>query len=440
MSVSRFVAALLVGGLATFPLHAQSQSSSGGLSGLIPELFQFGDCGEPLCLNSSVNAATGHGSHYIGSTVQGTDNLIGFLSGAIAAAVSSLPVSTATSAVTFRFEGGRPVQEVRSAGPIFGERVQTLGKGRLLVGVNLTAVDFSSVRGVPLDNVAFAFTHQNTARPGVPLDSALGSPAFENDVIQVNTSIDLNIQTALLFLTYGLTDRIDIGVELPLVRSDLSGGSIAHVVPFTNPTPHFFGTAANPSLNAGSSIDGTASGIGDVGARLKVNLGGSDRGAFGFLADARFPTGNEEDFQGSGEYAVRGLGIVSARFGDFSPHLNVGYLWRSGESLTDAFLATAGFDQLMAPWATLAVDLITQWQVGTNPLVLPGTVTFTTPNLRHVEPTNIPDRRDDLIDGSLGFKFLIGNQLILVTNALVPLNSGGMRANWAATVGVERTF
>ena len=37
---------------------------------LIPELFQFGDCGEPLCLNSNVNAATGHGSHYIGSTVK----------------------------------------------------------------------------------------------------------------------------------------------------------------------------------------------------------------------------------------------------------------------------------------------------------------------------------------------------------------------------------
>jgi hypothetical protein len=133
MSASRLLATLLVGGLAALPLQAQSD---GGLRGLIPDLFQFGDCGEPLCLNSSVNAATGHGSHYIGSTVQGTDNLIGFLSGAIAAAVSSVPVSTATSAVAFRFEGGRPIREVRSGGPIFGERVQTLGKGRLLLGVN----------------------------------------------------------------------------------------------------------------------------------------------------------------------------------------------------------------------------------------------------------------------------------------------------------------
>ena len=204
------------------------------------------------------------------------------------------------------------------------------------------------MRGVPLDNVSFKFTHQKRGAR-FPQDRALGSPSFENDVIAVNTSINVNLQVASLYFTYGLIDRIDLGVELPLIRSDLSGGSIARVMPFTNPTPHFFGTSANPSLSAAHSIDGSATGIGDVGARLKVNLGGSDRGAFGLLADVRFPTGNEKDFLGSGEYAVRGLGIVSARYGNFSPHLNVGYLWRSGKSVTDAFLATAGFDQLMAP-------------------------------------------------------------------------------------------
>ena len=439
MTVHRILGALLAACLAAAPLSAQ-MSGGGGLKGLIPQLFQFGDCGEPLCLNSNVNAATGHGSHYIGSTVQGTDNLIGFLSGAIAAAVSSIPISTATSAVSFKFEGGRPVRSVRSGGPIFGERVQTLGSHRLLAGLNVTATHFTAVRGVPLNNVQFNFTHQNTSRFGFPQDSALGSPSFENDVIQVNTSIDLNLQVAVAFLTYGLTDRIDLGVELPLVRSDLSGGSIGRVIPFTNPTPHFFGTSANPSLSAATAIDGSSTGIGDVGARLKVNLGGTDRGAFGFLADVRFPTGQEDDFQGSGEYAVRGLFIASARFNNFSPHLNGGYLWRSGTSLTDAVLVTAGFDQLMAPWATLAVDFISQWQVGTNPLVLPGPVTFTVPYHRQVNPTSIPDRRDDLIDGSFGFKFLVGNALTAVTNVLVPLNDGGLRSNWTGTIGLERTF
>jgi hypothetical protein len=287
---------------------------------------------------------------------------------------------------------------------------------------------------VPLDNLAFRFTHQNVRSP------ALGDPPLENDVIEVSTSLNLNMQVASLFVSYGLLNRVDIGVAVPLVRTDLSGGSTAQVVPFSYPTPHFFGTAANPSLSAASTINGTATGIGDVLGRVKVNLGGSERGAFGFLIDARFPTGNEKDFLGSGEFAMRGLAIVSGRFGNFSPHLNLGYQYRSGSSFTDAVLATGGFDDLLAPWATLAVDLITQWQAGTSPVRLPGSVKFTQPTVHTVRQTDIPNRRDNLIDGSLGFKFRVGNGVTAVTNVLVPLNNAGIRGSAVGTVGLEYTF
>jgi hypothetical protein len=387
-----------------------------------------------LCLNSSINNLTIHGAHYIPATQQSAADLIGFLGNAIGLAVSNVPVSAATSGVTFSFEGGVPVPTSVSAGPIFGERVQTLGKGRVLLGVNVTAVDFKSIRGVPLDNLTFRFIHQNVRDP------ALGDPPLENDVIEVNTSVNLNMQVASLFMSYGLLDRVDVGVAVPFVRADLSGGSTARVLPFSYPTPHFFGTPANPSLSAASTMDGNATGIGDVLARLKVNLGGSERGAFGFLVDARFPTGNEDEFLGSGEFALRGLGIVSGRFGNFSPHLNVGYQYRGGSSITDAVLATAGFDDLLAPWATLAVDLITQWQAGTSPVRLPGAVEFTQPVVHTVKQTEIPNRRDNLIDGSVGFKFRVGNGATAVTNVLFPLNRTGIRGNLVTTLGLEYTF
>jgi hypothetical protein len=324
------------------------------------------------------------------------------------------------------------------------------------MGVDVTGVQFTSVRGVPLNNIAFTFTHQNICRttgappatgaacpgpgPGqFPVDSSLGSPTFENDVIEVNTSIDLNLQVAALNLTYGLSNRIDVGVAVPLVRTDLSGGSIARIVPFAQPTPHFFGTSANQLYSAGAGTDGTATGIGDVAARIKVNLGGSDHG-LGLLTEARFPTGEEKDFLGSGEFALRVLGIASARYGNFSPHVNAGYLYRSGKSLTDAVLTTAGFDQLMASWATLAVDVIGQWQANKSVLSLPGIVTFTTPNRRQVHPTNIPSRPDNILDGSLGFKFLTHSGVTLITNAVIPLNTGGMRGNVVWTGGAEYNF
>jgi hypothetical protein len=448
MSARRLAPALLLLSLMPAPALAQ------GLRGQIPDLFKFGDCSQPLCLNASVNSASGHGDHYIGSTVSGTNSLLGFLSGAIGTAVSNVPISTATSGITFAFVGGAPVQTSSSSGPIFGERVQTLGKGRLLAGVNVTGVEFKTVRGVPLDNITFNFTHQNVCRTNptwsptngqscpAPLaaDTLLGSPTFENDVIEVNTSIDLNLQVASLYLTYGLLDRVDIGVAIPLVRADLRGGSVARVVPFTNPTPHFFGTAADPTLTAAAGTSGSATGIGDIAGRVKVNIGGSERGAFGLLAEARFPTGREEDFLGTGKFALRVLGVVSGRYGNFSPHFNGGYLYRAGNSITDAVLTTVGFDQLVSSWATLAVDVIGQWQVGTNPLVLPGPVTFDTPYPHQVRPTNLPNRNDSVLDGSLGFKLNAGSGVVIITNALVPLNKGGMRGNLAWTTGLEYRF
>ncbi len=444
---------LLLLSAAVGPLAAQHSEHSGGsgLRGRISDLFRFGDCAEPLCLNASINSASGHGDHYIGSTVDGTNSLIGFLSGAIAQAVSNVPISTATSGITFRIVGGVPEPTSSSSGPIFGERVQTLGRGRVLVGANVTGVEFNSVRGVPLSDIAFTFTHQNICRVGgpppapcgapFPQDSALGSPAFENDIIEVNTSLNLKMQVASLYFTYGLLDRVDIGIGIPFVRVDLRGGSLATIIPLTSPSPHFFGTSSNPLLSAGASMHGTETGIGDIAARVKINLGGTDRGAIGILTEARFPTGDEAKFLGTGETAIRVLGIASARYGTFSPHINGGYLYRSGKSITDAVLATVGFDQLVSSRVTLAADIISQIQVGTNPLVLPEDVEFTVaPLQRRVRPTNIPNRNDDIIDGSLGFKFLTGAGVTIVTNALVPLNNGGIRGNLVWTTGLEYNF
>ena len=136
---------------------------------------------------------------------------------------------------------------------------------------------------------------------------------------------------------------------------------------------HFFGgTPDDPILTATRFVRGSATGLGDVDARVKVNLRRAEPLAVGVLADVRFPTGSDHDLLGSGAFAARGLAILSAHFGDFSPHANVGYLYRGGEFETDAVLGTLGFDHLLAPWATLAVDLISQLQVGDSPLQVPG--------------------------------------------------------------------
>jgi hypothetical protein len=204
---------------------------------------------------------------------------------------------------------------------------------------------------------------------------------------------------------------------------------------------HFFGgTPDNPILSASRSISGSATGIGDVDARVKVNLRQTSPLSVGLLADVRFPTGSEHDLLGSGAFAARGLAIVSAQFGAFAPHANVGYLYRGGEFETDAVLATAGFDHLLAPWATLAIDVISQLQVGDSPLVIPGPVQIQSPYQRTIIPTVIPDIRDDVVDGSVGLKLTAAPGLTLLGNGEWSLNRGGLRPDVIWTAGLEYNF
>jgi len=330
---------------------------------------------------------------------------------------------------------------------VFGERALTLGRSRVFVGANINHLHLETLRGVSLDNIEMTFTHENVTGP--QCDAIVGAsctpygvPTHENDVIALRLALDLDMTVTSFFVSFGLLDRVDIGVVLPIVSTSLHGTSDAQIVPFGGTTAqHFFGgTPANPELSTTRFVEGSATGVGDIAARVKVNLTRSDRTNFSVLGDVRFPTGSEDDLLGAGHLAARGLGVLSARLGAFSPHANIGFLIRTGDLQNNAVLATVGFDHLMAPWATMAVDLVSELQVGDSKLRLPGTVTYDLPFRRTVEPTNIPNERDDLINGSFGFKFTTHSGITLVTNTLWPLNRGGLRPNVLWTAGLEYNF
>lgn len=443
----RHVLALLLAATVATPAAAQD-----GLRGKISELFIFGSGEQPLFLAGTADpnnplSIQAHGSHFIPAAVSSNATIISFLTTAIGANVANLPISAASSGRTFSFQGGAPVATSTTPGPIFAERAQTLGRGRVLVATNATVFHFSTVRGVDLQNLELNFTHANTNFPGCDSIygadcSKLGAPTLENDVIQLHLGLGLNVTSTTFVMTYGLLDWLDVGVAVPIISTSLQGNSVAQVVPFGGPTAaHFFaGTPSNPVLTASRFVEGSATGLGDVAARIKVRVAQNERSAFAVLADARFATGDENDLLGSGETSIRGIGIVSARFGAFSPHGNVGYVFRSGNVQNDAVLATVGFDEALADWATLAVDFMSELQAGASKLRIPDPVTIEIPFRRTITPTNIPQMRDDLESASLGFKLQAAPGLTVVANALWPLNRGGLRANVALTAGLEYNF
>ena len=113
-------------------------------------------------------------------------------------------------------------------------------------------------------------------------------------------------------------------------------------------------------------------------------------------------------------------------------------MYRSGDTENSAILTTLGVDALVAKSVTVAADVLGQWQVGDSKLVLPGPARYIDGSV--VSRTDIPDKRNDLIAGSIGAKVQIARAFTAIGNLLIPFSDGGVRTNVTWTVGLQRTF
>jgi hypothetical protein len=228
---------------------------------------------------------------------------------------------------------------------------------------------------------------------------------------------------------------------VPFVRTKVSGRSEAQILPFGTGAIHRFGgDATDPVLRATASMEGTASGIGDVAARMKINLGQTSRMGVALLTEVRFPTGDEDDLLGVGSTQIRATALYSAQLGNLSPHLNVGYTSRGGDLQRDGVVIQAAFDNLLTEWATLAVGVESEFQVGENPFVLPSTIELQEPFVRQFAATNVPNLDGDLLRASLGGKFTVRGGTVLVVNAILPLRDVGLQPDFIWTMGLDFPF
>jgi hypothetical protein len=130
--------------------------------------------------------------------------------------------------------------------------------------------------------------------------------------------------------------------------------------------------------------------------------------------------------------------ITSLTLKQFTPHANIGYLYRSSDSLNSSVLTAVGFDALVASHFTLAGDVVGQFPVGTDKITLPKPAVYIDGAV--VPRTNIPTGTDNIVAASIGGKLLVGVGFTAVGNVLFPISEGGMRPNATWTVGLERNF
>jgi len=432
--VARIVA-VIVGLCSILPCGLASADDR--LAFLIPNLY--GPTGLIVDSVSPLPSGETHSAHYNASFQQSFTpfNI------ALATQLASVQIPTPASGFTFTFDSSVGVfkRSTESFGPILSDRAETIGRNKVSLGLNYQRFTFDSIDGVGLGDVPVVFTHDSPA------------PGGRADLVTTENAIEASLDQTIFFATYGITDRLDVSVAIPLVRVDLKVISDATIrrIGTTDPGVHFFAT---PSGGFGDertfSTSGSATGIGDILLRAKGSIVKSGAAGLALGVDGRLPTGDEENLLGSGAASVKPFLAFSYSHQPFSPHAKVAYQWNgksllagnvtTGEKkdLPDVFFYEVGADVAITKRLTLALDFLGRTVIDGERLVpetfhaLDGTSTF--PQVRF-ETASL-----NLLDGAVGIKVNPGGNFLVDLNVLFKLNSSGLRDKVTPLVGLEYTF
>ena len=276
------------------------------------------------------------------------------------------------------------------------------------------------------------------------------NPEFVKDIITTDNFIDAQVSQIIGFVTYGLTNRVDVSVALPVMTVKLAASShavIQRIGTGDDDEIHTFGTP-NGGTEKTFSSTGHASGIADVIGRVKATAMKWSGGGLAGVLDLRLPTGDEYNFLGSGALGVRGSLVASGQVGPISPHGNLGYEW-NGKSvlagnvaagvkakLPSAVVYAAGGDMGLTQKMTLALDVIGERVTATR-LSSKG---FLAANGKTYPTIGFQESAYNVVSGSAGFKINPGSRFIVTVNALFRLNHTGLHSKVAPLVGLSYTL
>lgn len=320
------------------------------------------------------------------------------------------PVSSTGGGFTFQYDSKLEVftRTTDSLGPIFAERAPTLGKGKLNFGFSYTYINFSTLEGKDLNNL------ESTV--------LLDEKQKDKNLLQLDFDVDVESNLFSFYGTYGITDRWDISILVPVMQIQVDVKSNAKIVNRTR-EKGVSGKTLGYSLDSGETmsdtVSGASTGLGDIFLRSKYNLVTSQWIDFSTALDVKLPTGDEDELLGTGRTSIKPFLIFSKNIGHFTPHFNIGYEFNSGTEGHDRIVYTTGTDFAFSRGNnhfSIAVDIIG----------------------RH--KTEGESIGNDIVDFSTGFKWSPRMGMLVFFNIQTPINDDGLRADWIPTVGYELNF
>ena len=395
-----------------------------------------------LVVNSLASLAGGvsHSAHFN----SGFESEFSQFGTALTGQIVSLPLPAPASGFTYQFDPGLGVftRSTSSFGPILAERADTIGARRVSIGFAYQRLAFDSIENIDLQSVPAVFTHDNAELRG-----------GREDVITTVNSIDSKVSRSAAFITYGVTNDLDVSIAVPYITTDIVVTSDATVrrIGTTTPEIHFF-RAVDDSIGDRRiyTAFGHASGIGDITIRMKQAIKKSPKNGIALGLDLRLPTGDENNLLGTGAPAVQPFVAWSATYGTFAPHINLGYQWNGSSTLAgdieagvsadlpDVAVYALGAVVAVHPRVTLALDVLGRYIIDSPRVRLEDFVALD----GHSVYPNIAFDTGSIneLSSAVGLKINLAGRLLLNTNLLMRLNSGGLRDKISPLVGVEYAF
>lgn len=412
-------------------VHAQTAGGSvnfrdfsGNLTDVIADLYG----GDGIRLQGS--DVFSHAAHFTG------DSLIQFNQLSLGVRDLSFPVLNPQIGVRFKYDAVLdefvPTTEIGASA--FAFDAETVGAGEFHLGLAYSVRNFDELGGQPLNALSVDLAHMDLGDNGPDLPCIGGPPgacyAFERDVIRL--SIDLDIEEEMFALTgaYGLTDRMDFSLFLPLLQTEVAVTSSAAIVEnstreFFPQSVHLFGGEGDNPLDA---VRGRKTGIGDTVLRLNYALVPHRDDGWNFNAgvDVRLPTGRTRDLQGLPRVGIKPRFIASRDYdlgaGTFRPHFNIAYGFNSG-ILNEQVIDYAVGGSFILDW-------------GDSDAALAVGADFLGKNVI----ANKDEMGDNQYDVSFGMKLNLKQSFNLYYSILLPLNDSGLRPDAQHVFGLQVQF
>jgi hypothetical protein len=437
--VTRVAWCVSLAGAAGFVLFANaSPARARDLVDVIPSLFGG---------NGITLATTNHEAHFTTQSLQQLNTL----NEGIASGLNIPNVGASTASFTFNVQQAVFVRSTESLGPTLAQRAETIGKGKLNFAWSFTQLNYESYKGDNIHNLNLSLPHIDTPPAG------LGNPQFELDTINMNLDINLDQEQYLIYGKYGITDRWEAGLVLPIISTDLNVSSTAtidrqdpnlqqslldHNFCLAGGATGWFDPATGGNCFAGhptamgptapadvSSLNnpnqttdrrhGNHTGFGDLLVQTKYNflLHEGSWPDMSVLGAVRFNTGDPNNFTGAGNTGFQGYFIASKQLGMFAPHLNLGAEVTTDGGSTDVWRLIVGSEFTPIKYTTLSVDFLGQ------------------------QSFNGEGVNDKLWDVGFGAKVNPWSTLTLLGYVILPINkSVGLRTDQTWSLGIEYTF